>query len=93
MGETLDAVVAASLMTVVVVFPSEVSAPSFVTSVGVNGVVVPSLSEEAAIGVDAFLKSSEEMVSKGTHSPVDPRIERELIADLLIIQIRSHLLS
>lgn len=62
MGETIVEV--ASLGTVE--FPSEVSAfPSF--GVGVIGVVVPSLD---VIGVEAFLKSSVEMVSKGTHSPV-----------------------
>lgn len=65
-----EAVVGTSPMTVE--FPSEVSAPSsLLLSVGVMGVVVP-----AVIGVDAFLKSSEEMVSSGTHSPVDA--EREL---------------
>lgn len=46
-----------------VIFPGDnVEMPS-VVKVGVIGVVVPSLE----IGVDVFLKSSDEMVNKGTH--------------------------
>lgn len=46
-----------------VTFPGDNGEMPSVVKVGVIGVVVPSLE----IGVDVFLKSSDEMVNKGTH--------------------------